>query len=172
MKKLLMSTVFFFGVLINPGWNLFAQDFQLIDKPIGKKAPNFTVKDLSGKDVSLSSFKGKPILLNFWATWCVYCRQERASLNSLHREYNSKGLVIISISIGESPKKVGKFLRNIPASFIVLLDEDKKAAELYGVYGLPTSFLINREGIIKHKFIGAKNWTGAESRKFIEELLK
>lgn len=73
---------------------------------IGKEAPAFIAENLSGENVSLSSFKGKPVILNFWATWCPYCRKERPYLNLLHREYKDKGLVIISVSTDRSVKTV------------------------------------------------------------------
>lgn len=146
-----------------------------IERIIGKNAPDFTVKDLSGNRVSLSSFKGKPILLNIWATWCPYCRKERAYLNSLYEEYKDKGLVIIAVSIDNSTERVKRYLKRIPAGYVVLIDEegiDGVVARSYGVYGLPTSFLINRNGIIKYKFMGLRRWTSRTSKKLIEELLK
>jgi len=146
-----------------------------IERIVGKKAPEFTVKDLSGTNVSLSSFIGKPILLNIWATWCPCCRRERAYLESLHREYKDRGLVILAVSIDTSVKRVKRYLKRIPASYTVLIDEDGIngiVARSYRVYGLPTSFLINRDGIIRYKFTGLRRWTDPGLKKFIEELLK
>ena len=154
--------------------NLDAQLFSPfeVDKLVGKKAPEFKARDLSGKSVSLSSFKGKPILLNFWATWCPYCREERPYLNSLHKEYKDKGLVIIAVSVDKSEETVRKFLKKMPLDFIILHDNDNAASQPYGVYSLPTSFTVDRNGIIKGKFLGARNWTDSNSKKVIEELIK
>ena len=154
--------------------NLDAQLFSPfeVDKLVGKKAPEFKARDLSGKSVSLSSFKGKPILLNFWATWCPYCREERPYLNSLHKEYKDKGLVIIAVSVDKSEETVRKFLKKTPSDFIILHDNDNAASQPYGVYSLPTSFTVDRNGIIKGKFLGARNWTDSNSKKVIEELIK
>ncbi|MDP3296673.1 MAG: TlpA disulfide reductase family protein [Thermodesulfovibrionia bacterium] len=154
--------------------NLDAQLFSPfeVDKLVGKKAPEFKAKDLSGNSVSLSSFKGKPILLNFWATWCPYCREERPYLNSLHKEYKDKGLVIISVSLDKSEEPLRKFLKKTPSDFIILHDNDNAASGPYGVYSLPTSFTVDRNGIIKGKFLGARNWTDSNSKKVIEELIK
>ena len=144
----------------------------LLDSSTGKPAPGFTLKDLSGKDVELSSFKGKHVLLNFWATWCGYCRKERAHLNTIHEEYKEKGLVIIAVSTDNSVKKVKKYMEKIPSEFIVLTDPDSAAASVYNIAGLPTSYLIDREGIVKQRFMGYIEWTSIKSKKLIEEFLR
>jgi peroxiredoxin len=143
----------------------------LIDNSIGEQAPDFTLNDLSGKEVSLSSFRGKPVLLNFWATWCPYCRKEREELNSVFRSYKGKDLVIISVSIDRSVKTVEKFLERQPAGFINLTDTEKAAAKPYDVVGLPTTFLIDRNGIIRHKLVGFRKWTSGASKEIIDKLI-
>ncbi len=157
-----------------PAHNLYAQFFSPfeIDELVGKKAPEFKADDLSGKSVSLSSFKGKPILLNFWATWCPYCKEERPYLNSLYKEYKGRDLVIIAVSVDKSGETVKRFLKRVPLDFIILHDNDNKASGLYGVYSLPTSFLIDRKGIIKNKFMGMRDWTEESSKKIIDALIK
>ncbi|MDO8282937.1 MAG: TlpA disulfide reductase family protein [Thermodesulfovibrionia bacterium] len=142
------------------------------DRVIGSQAADFTIKDLKGNDVTLSSFKGKPVLLNIWATWCPYCRKERAELNELYKEYNGKGLVIISVANDRSIEKVKQYIKNNPASYMVLSDEDSIVTDAYSVYGLPTNFLIDRNGIIKNKFSGFRSWTDPESKKLLEEFIK
>jgi peroxiredoxin len=150
----------------------YAEEFDplLYDNSIGSKAPDFSLKDLSGKAVSLSSFKGKPVLLNFWATWCPYCRRERAHLNALYKEYQNKGLIILSVATDQSTAKVREYLKQIPAEFIVLSDSSGTAASLYSVGGLPTSYLINRDGIIKNRFIGFREWSDSGSKMVIDKL--
>ncbi len=155
--------------ILSPINNPYAE---VIGKIVGKKAPDFSIKDLSGRTVSLSSFEGRPILLNVWATWCPYCRKERPHLKSLYKEYKSKGLVIIAVSTDKSVEKVRRYLKKIPMDFIILMDQDSIVARSYGVYALPTSFLIDRKGIIKHKFMGFRRWTDRKSKKLIEELLE
>jgi peroxiredoxin len=141
-----------------------------IEKLIGEKAPDFTAKSLSDGDITFSSYQGKPVLLNFWATWCPYCREERPELNALYRKYHEQGLMIISVSVDRSPEIVRRYLRRIPADFIVLHDSNREAMEAYGVYSLPTSFLISKDGVVKNKFIGPR-WT-EQKKRLIEELLK
>lgn len=141
------------------------------DKLVGSEAPVFTARDLSGKEVSLSSFKGKAVLLNFWATWCPYCRQERKLLNNLYSEYREKGLEIVAVSTDRSVSKVKSYLEKIPSEFVILHDDGKKAARAYNIYSLPTSYLIDRNGILRHKLLGLKDWTDSSSKKLIDNLL-
>lgn len=142
----------------------------LFDSSVGAKAPDFTLKDMSGNDISLSSFKGKPVLLNFWATWCPYCRRERPHLNELYKAYREKGLIILSVATDQSAVRVKEFLKHTPADFIVLSDNSGSAASLYNVGGLPTSYLIDHEGIIKQRFMGFREWTDSGSKMLIDKL--
>ncbi len=172
--RIILSAMILLSLTLLSATDLNAERFSpwAIDRLVGKQAPDFTVQNLSGKNVKLSAFKGKPILLNFWATWCPYCREERQHLISLYNEYESKGLVIISVSTDRSPERIKKYLKKIRMEFIILHDNNKEAAEAYGVYSLPTSFLIDREGIIKHKFMGLRKWTGKGTKRLIEKLIK
>ena len=137
----------------------------------GKEAKDFTLKDLDGYDVSLSSFSGKTVLLNFWATWCPYCRKERAELNDLHRKYYDKDLVIISIAWDKSLEKVRQYISKNPVDFLVLSDSDGEVSESYGVRALPTNFLIDRDGRIRNKYSGYRKWTDPASVGVFQELL-
>lgn len=142
-----------------------------VDKVIGENAPDFTLKDMSGKDVTFSSFKGKPVLLNFWATWCPYCRQERPHLKSLHEEYREE-LVIISVSIDRSTRTVKNYMEQNPAPYIVLSDTEGMAAVPYNVMSLPTTYLIDREGTISRKLMGMVKWSEKGAKEFIDTLIK
>ena len=141
-----------------------------LDSNIGQKAPGFILKDIAGKEISLESFIGKPVLLNFWATWCHYCRKERTHLNELHGKYKDNGLIILSISTDRSLKKLKQYMKKTPADFIVLSDSEGRVSSSYNIMGLPSSLLINRRGIIKYKFTGFREWNNQGSRKLIESL--
>ena len=134
-------------------------------------APDFTLSDLSGNKITLSSFEGKPVLLNFWATWCGYCRRERPHLNALHNLYKDKGLIVLSVSTDRSVDKVRSYLKSIPADFTVLSDADGRTASKYGIRGYPSSFLIDRNGLVKRAFAGYRDWTDASSKKMIDALI-
>ncbi|HDH05575.1 MAG TPA: TlpA family protein disulfide reductase [Nitrospirae bacterium] len=172
MKRqgLIYTLVFLAGIFLFVTWMTggYAEGF---DGNRVYKAEDFTLKDLSEKDVSLSSFKGSPVLLNFWATWCPYCRKERAHLNSIYKDYKDKGLIILSVSTDRSVDKVKNFLKEIPSDFIILSDSDGSVASSYNVRGLPSSFLINREGVIKYKFMGFRDWTDSGSRELLDKLI-
>jgi peroxiredoxin len=142
-----------------------------IEEKIGNPAPNFLIKDLKGNKITLSSFKGKPLLLNFWASWCPYCRKEKEHLNTLYNEYKDRGLVIVSISTDKSVSKVKKYLQKIPSEFIILSDLQGEVSAKYGVTALPTSFLITHNGKIKHKFLGYREWTSNGLKKIINSLV-
>ena len=136
-----------------------------------QKAPDFTLSDMSGNKVKLSSFEGKPVLLNFWATWCGYCRKERPHLNKVYNSYKNKGLVVISVATDRSVDKVKRYLENIPADFLVLTDKDQTAAAAYGIRGYPSSFLLDRKGYIIHRVAGFREWTNASSGKLLDSLI-
>lgn len=172
--NVILQTIVLISFVVLPADYAGAEQFSPweVEKLSGKQAPEFKANDLSGNKVSLGSFKGKPVLLNFWATWCPYCREERKSLNDLYEKYKSKGLVIVAVSTDKSVQKVIDYKSRIPMDYVLLHDDDRTAAGLYGVYSLPMSFLIDRKGMIRHKFMGLRDWNSRSSIKLIEDLLK
>jgi peroxiredoxin len=139
---------------------------------VGDNAPLFNLKDLDGNDVYLSTFKGENIFLNFWASWCPYCKKERKELTALHKAYKDKDLVIISISLDRSEKKLRTFMKDNPAEYIVLTDTKMESAGMYGVRGFPTTFLIGRDGVIQYKSPGYREWSSSASRQIVDKLIK
>lgn len=136
-----------------------------------QKAADFSLKDLQGKTVSLSSLRGKVVLLNFWATWCPVCTSEMPSLNRLYKEMKPRGLEVLAVSTDRSASSVRDFRKTRGLAFPIVIDEDLDVIRLYHVFSLPTSFLINKKGIIVEKFFGARDWTGKEMREKIDTLL-
>ena len=122
---------------------------------VGKLAPDFQLEDLEGQSISLSDFRGKPVLINFWATWCPPCRDEMPYLQQIYEEWSGKGLVVLAIDIGESPSKVKEFLQSQELSLPVLLDAKENVAREYNITGIPTTFFIDKDGTIQVKLIGA-----------------
>lgn len=123
---------------------------------IGKSAPDFTLQNTDGKNVNLSDFKGKTVILNFWATWCGPCQYETPFFQAIHNERSGKGVVILAIDIKENPATVKSFATNKGISFPILLDTEAKVAQKYCLPGaLPITLFINAEGIIKARKIGA-----------------
>lgn len=133
--------------------------------------PNFTLEDLSGKRVSLKDLRGKVVFLNFWATWCVPCRQEMPTMEKLHRGLKGEGLEIMAINIRESKKEVRKFFDELGLTFTVLLDRDGKVSEEYGAWSIPLSYFINRKGEFVGKVMGSREWDSKDSRALFKGLL-
>ena len=120
-------------------------------------ATDFTLEDLHGETVSLSDFHGKPVLLNFWASWCGPCQHEMPFLQEIYedQELQNKGLVILTVNIGESPATAETFMEAGGFSFPVLLDINKSVAGKYNIRGIPATFFIDKDGIIKDMKVGA-----------------
>jgi len=142
------------------------------DELIGNKAPDFTLPDLDGIEVSLKQFRGKTILLNFWATWCPPCKAEMPSMNILKHIFKDKGLVILAVSSDRSKKQVKRFLKKTPVNFTILHDPKNKISRIYKVFALPTSLIINRDGIIVKKVLGGYDWSSPESINLFRPLIE
>lgn len=121
---------------------------------MGEPAPKFTLKSLKGLDLSLESFKGKVVLLNFWATWCVPCRIEMPHLEKAYRENKKDGFVVIGINVLQDADKIRGFVQKEKITFPIALDKDGKIMKLYNVGALPYSVLIDRMGNVKYKRVG------------------
>ncbi len=129
-----------------------AQNSLFAAEPLQNRNPelaaNFTLLDLKNKECSLSDFKGKPLVLFFWTTWCPYCRKELKQLNSMHAELLNNKMEVLAINVEEPADKVQRVSGIQSFSYRVLLDTDGKVAEAYGILGIPTYFLIDKEGRI------------------------
>lgn len=119
------------------------------------KAMDFKLKDLNGKEVSLSDYKGKKVFLNFWATWCPPCKAEMPEMEMLYQETKNSDLVILAVNLDEEKDTVQKFINSNKYNFPVLLDTGNIVASQYEVVSIPTSFFIDKEGNIVDKHIGA-----------------
>lgn len=124
---------------------------------VGSPAPLFTLKDINGKEVSLNDFKGKVILVNFWATWCKPCQEEMDDLESAYKKNNDNGLVILGVDVREEKKDVLEFLKRYKVSYPILMDFDGKVVKDYQVMGVPTTYFIDRDGIIRDRVFGGMN---------------
>ncbi len=123
---------------------------------IGNLAPDFQLNNLNGQPVSLNDFRGKPVLMNFWTSWCPPCRSEMPFIQDTFadKKWADAGLVVLAIDIGESPSTVREFVENYGLTFPVLLDVARDVSLEYYVRGIPTTFFIDREGIIQDIRIG------------------
>ncbi|MBF0564260.1 MAG: TlpA family protein disulfide reductase [Nitrospirae bacterium] len=143
------------------------------DEMIGHAAPDFTLRSLNGEKITLSSLRGKVVLVNFWATWCEPCQEEMPSMNKLYNLLKDRGFVILALSIDDSPGPVKKFLEKMPVNFPILLDKGRRVSvKSYKVIAQPMSFLIDKKGIVTKKYFGSVDWTDASVVQEIEALLK
>jgi peroxiredoxin len=137
---------------------------------VGQSAPDFTIQNIDGKNVSLSDFRGKTVILNFWATWCGPCQFETPFFQAVHNERASKGLVILAIDVKESQTTVKNFASTKGISFPILLDTEAKVAQKYCLpNALPITIFINGDGIIKARKVGAFR-SQAEFESMIDSL--
>jgi len=121
----------------------------------GEPAPDFQLQSLDGESVSLSELQGSPVMLNFWATWCGPCRSEMPYLQQIYEEWSEKGLILLAIDIGESHAEVRQFMQSNNLSLPVLLDIREVVTREYNITGIPTTFFIDKDGMIQEKIIGA-----------------
>ncbi len=130
----------------------------------GYLAPDFELKDYNGKSVKLSNFKGKPVLINFWATWCPPCRAEMPEIQAAFRRYAGVGLVVLGVDAREDESTVKKYVEDGSYTWIMPLDQRGEVINTYRVTAFPTSFFVDREGFIQATQIGGMDKRGLEER--------
>ena len=139
---------------------------------LGSLSPAFQLVDLEGSQIALSDFKGKVVLLNFWATWCGPCRVEMPAMETLYQDLHKEGLEVLAVSIDSQGKIVTQpFQEAMGLTFLILHDPDYQVGAAYGARTLPMTYLIDREGVIRHRIFGARDWNGQEARQLIRTLL-
>ena len=139
----------------------------------GENAPNFTLKNLDGKEISLNQFRGKHVLINFWATWCGPCKIEMPSLEALYERFKDRNFVLLAISNDMFGANIVKpFVKAHNINFPVLLDQRLKVSNAFGVVSLPTTFMIDPQGKIIGALFGAEDWATPTNILYFENLLK
>ena len=134
-------------------------------------APEFTLPDPAGKKVALKDFRGKLVLLNFWATWCAPCREEMPSMERLYQRFKDKGFVIVGLNVKDRRNDALSFLKELNITFPIVLDPDGQAGLLYGAWGLPVTYLIDSKGTAIARAWGLADWDSPGARQLIAELL-
>ncbi|MEW5814549.1 MAG: TlpA disulfide reductase family protein [Spirochaetota bacterium] len=145
------------------GFHVFEEKIPIVD---------FTLEALSGKKISLSSLKGKVVLLNFWATWCPPCREEMPSMELLYKKLHKEGLEIVAVDLQEEKKQVQKFAADNGLTFQILLDTTGRVGASYGARSIPTSYIIDKNGIVLAGVVGGRDWHTPELLSMFRELLK
>lgn len=141
---------------------------------VGKEAPDFRLPDLNDKEVRLSDFRGKVVFLNFWATWCKPCREEMPSMEVLYKNFEKDGLVILAVSIDRvtTKKDIPPFVKGLNLTFPVLVDSWGQTDKKYKLMGVPETYVIDQQGILREKVIGPRDWTVLANLETITRLLK
>lgn len=132
--------------------------------PVDEKpaAPDFTLNDSNGNPVSLADFRGRVLVINFWATWCPSCRKEMPSLDRAANWLKKYDAALIAINVGEKPKQVNRYLAEEPVGFPILLDPEMKVATEWDAMRLPVTYVIDPEGRIVYRALGSREWDAPE----------
>ena len=157
----LTSAIVFLTVLLLAGNGLYADQLMT---PLTDKNPavNFKLQDMDGKFHRLSDYKGQPVIINFWATWCPPCREELPSMNRGWAKIKSEGIAMLAINVGEDEDTVFTFTGDYPIDFTVLLDQSGDVINQWPIKGLPTTFVIDPQGRIVYRAIGGRKWDADE----------
>jgi peroxiredoxin len=121
---------------------------------VGAPAPNFTLADLDGNSVTLADLKGQVVLINFWATWCGPCEAEMPAIEQRYETFRSRGLTVLGVNVGETREQIAPFVERLGLTFTILMDPDYEVETLYRVRGYPTTYLIDRDGLIVRQHVG------------------
>src|SRR5256712_1951425 len=122
---------------------------------VGAPAPDIALKDLQGQEVRLSDLHGKVVLVNFWATWCKPCKEEMPAMQASYERLRDQGFVVLAVNELEDVEKVAEHIKTHGHTFLVVMDHNNGVANRYGVVGLPASFLIDRQGIVREHIFGS-----------------
>ena len=137
----------------------------------GGAAPPLAIADLDGRQHRLEDYRGKVVLVNFWATWCEPCRDEIPSINKLRASLAGRPFVVLAVNLAEPESRIRRFQEKVPMEFSVLLDRDTRVAKSWQARILPASYLIGPDGRIRYSVRGEIDWSGESARAAIAEML-
>jgi len=135
---------------------------------VGRPAPDFTLIDTAGKTWHLAELEGKLVFINFWATWCPPCRSELPSMETLAREKAEAGFQMLTILVKDEPAKAVELARKLGLTFPVLIDPQNATSKAYGITGVPETFIVGPDGVLRDKVVGPLDWDSPHARKIIQ----
>ncbi len=141
---------------------------------VGMTAPDFSLPDMAGKSQRLSDYRGKVVFLNFWATWCKPCKEEMPSMQMMWENFKTEDFVILAVSMDRvtTKKDIPSFIESMRLTFPVLTDSWGQTDKRYKLMGVPETYIIDQDGVLREKIIGPRDWTARESLDKIVQLLK
>ncbi len=134
--------------------------------------PALELVDLEGKRHRLADYRGSAVLVNFWATWCVPCREEMPSIERLRAALEGRRFVVLAVNLAEPEARIRKFLEGVPVRFPVLLDRDTQTTRAWQAKVLPATYIVGPDGVIRYRHVGEIDWSKPEVREQILRLLK
>ena len=181
IKNIILITLAIFGVTLflvlqkdSKDYNSSANQPQapVIAQPAARyRAPDFTLTDLEENEIRLSDSRGRVVAMLFWTTWWPSCREELPSLDKFKREYEEKGVQVLLINMSEKSPIVASFMKENDYSSRVLLDSEGQVAKKYDVFGIPVSYLIDKEGRVVYRLSGVVDWSSREIRSLVNNLI-
>jgi len=138
----------------------------------GVVTPALTLSDLEGRAHRLADYRGKVVLVNFWATWCVPCREEMPSIEKLRASLEGRPFVVLAVNLAEPESRIRQFLEAVPVRFPVLLDKNAQTAKAWQARVLPATFIVGPDGVARYQYFGELDWSKPEIREAILALLR
>lgn len=137
----------------------------------GGSTPPLSLQDLDGRAHTLESYRGKVVLINFWATWCEPCREEMPSIEQLRRSLDGRPFIVLAVNLAEPPSRIRGYLEKMPLHFTVLLDRDTAAAKAWKARILPATYVVGPDGKIRYSYVGELDWSQEKVQRMIASLL-
>ncbi len=154
-----------------PEMDALKEELELSPYPSGWLPPPFTSHTATGRKVALGDYRGRLVLITFWATWCPPCLEEMPAFEQLHRDFGPQGLTVLGVNVREAPERVRRFAEKTKVTFPLIMDPSGRITKDYGVIGLPTAFLIGRDGRPIALAVGERKWNGPAARQLVRLLL-
>lgn len=175
-RVIAFALIFFLSILALPvaGEPLekgLLEALSLSSYPVSMTPPEFSGTTAAGRRVSLSELRGRVVLLNFWASWCQECRPEMPAFEQLHRDFTAQGLTVLGVNVREGTRVIQRYAKELGLTFPLVLDSKGEIRASYGVIGLPTTFLIGRDGRTVALAVGPREWDSGPARAIIQALL-
>ena len=156
-----------------PATSFAALGHELSKLPTPVAAPDFTLEDMDGETYTLSELRGKVVMVNFWASWCPPCREELPSMETVYQALKNEDFIVLAINQWETPDHVFSYMGQLEVypNFPILFDRDSSVSVAFGVQGLPTTLLINKQGHVVYRAVGGRNFNHPEVRALIQQMI-